>query len=109
MNLPAGITEAMVSEAKVRFGEDKVKLIDLPIDDEASGYKTVLAGVPSRTVISQYSRWIDTDRKKADEILVKACLCSHRDEVLADDGLFYGALTGIAELIPVRKGIVKNL
>ena len=107
--LPEGITEAMVADAKVKHGEDKVKLIDLPIDEEASAYKTVLACVPSRTVVGQYRRWAETDPKKADEIIVKACLLSHKYEVLADDGLFYGALAGIAELIPVRKAIVKNL
>jgi hypothetical protein len=107
--LPEGISEAMVADAKTKYGADKVKLIDLPIDEETTGYKTVLAVVPSRTVIGQYRRWAETDPKKADEIIVKACLLSHKDEVLADDGLFYGALSGIAELIPVRKAIVKNL
>ena len=107
--LPEGITEAMVADAKVKHGEDKVKLIDLPIDEENSAYKTVLACVPSRTVVGQYRRWAETDPRKADDIIVKACLLSHKDEVLADDGLFYGALSGIAELIPVRKAIVKNL
>lgn len=108
-DLPEGITEAMVADAKVKHGNDKVKLIEIPMDDESSVIKTVLAVVPSRTVLGQYRRWETTDPKKADEILVKACLLSHKEEVLADDGLFYGALTGIAELIPVRKGIVKNL
>ena len=107
--LPEGITEAMVAEAKAKYGNDKVKLIDIPQDDESSNFKTVLAVVPSRTVLGQYRRWESSDPKKSDEILVKACLLSHKDEVLADDGLFYGALTGIADLIPVRKGIVKNL
>ena len=107
--LPEGIPDAMVSDAKAKHGSDNVRLIGLPIDDEASGYKTVLAVVPSRMVVGQYRRWAETDPKKADEIMVKACLMSHRDEVLADDGLFYGALSGISELIPVRKAIVKNL
>ncbi len=108
--LPEGITPQMVAEAKAKHGEDKIRLIDLPRgDDESNGYKTILACVPSRTVIGQYRRWADSDPKKADEILVKACVLSHKDEVLADDGLFFGALTGITELIPVRKGIVKNL
>ena len=107
--LPEGITAAMVAEAKQKHGEDKIRLIEIPIDDEGSGYKTVLACVPSRTVVGQFRRWADTDPKKADEILVKACLLSHKEEVLADDGLFFGALSGIAELIPIRKAIVKNL
>lgn len=107
--LPEGITPDMVSAAMQKHGNDKIRLIEIPVDDESTGYKTVLACVPSRTVVGQYRRWVDNDPKKADEILVKACLLSHKDEVLADDGLFYGALSGIAELIPVRKANVKNL
>jgi hypothetical protein len=107
-DLPVGITAAMIAEAKAKHGEDKVKIIALPVDDESSAYKEVLACVPSRNIVGQYRRFADTDPKKADEILVKNCLLSHKDEVLADDGLFYGALSGIADLIPVRKAIVKN-
>ena len=109
ITLPENITPAMIADAKAKHGTDKVRLIDIPVDDEASGYKTVLAVVPSRTVIGQYQRFADSDPKKAQEILVKACLLSSKDEILADDGLFFGALSGIAELIPVRKAIVKNL
>lgn len=107
--LPEGISDEMVAKAINKHGKEKVKLIDLPLDDDGTGYKTVLACVPSRTVTGQYRRYSDVDPKKADDILVKACLLSHKEEVLADDGLFYGALNGISELIPVRKGIVKNL
>lgn len=106
--LPAGITAEMIAGAKTKHGDGNVKLLDLPLNDESTEFKTVLACVPSRAVLGQYRRFEDTDPKKADEILVKNCLLSHKDEVLADDGLFYGALTGIADLIPVRKAIVKN-
>ena len=106
--LPEGITQTMIDEAKAKHGRDKVRIIELPLDDEATAYKAILAVVPTRTVVGQYRRYADTDPKKADEILVKACVLSSKDEVLADDGLFYGALTGVAELIPVRKAIVKN-
>jgi hypothetical protein len=106
--LPEGITQAMIDEAKAKHGESKVKFIDLPLDDDSTAFKTVLACVPTRTVIGQYQTYSDKQPKKAEDILVKACLLSHKDEVLADDSLFYGALTGICELIPIRKGIVKN-
>jgi hypothetical protein len=106
--LPAGITQAMIDEAKVKHGEGKVKIVDIFKENSDEVEKTVLAVVPSRSIIGQYRRHVDTDPKKADEILVKNCLISHRDEVLADDGLFYGALSGIAELIPIRKAAVKN-
>jgi hypothetical protein len=108
VKLPEGITQEMIDEAKAKHGNDKVKFIDLPLDDESTAHKTVLATVPTRSTVGQYRRYADTEPKRADEILVKACLLSHKEEVLADDGLFYGALSGIAELIPVRKGIIKN-
>jgi len=107
--LPEGITEAMVSAARVKYGADKIRLIEIPIDDDSTGFLTVLAHVPSRTVVGQYRRYSETDPKKADEILVKDGLLSHKEQIMADDGLFYGALSGISELIPVRKAIVKNL
>lgn len=107
--LPEGITQEMVDQAKAKHGEGKVKCICLPKDDDNNEFLNVLAIVPSRAVVGQYRRYADSDPKKADEILVKNCLLSHKDEVLADDGLFFGAVTGLAELIPVRQGIVKNL
>jgi len=106
--LPQGITQAMIDEAKAKHGEGKVKFIDLPLDDDSTEFKTVLACVPTRTVVGQFQKFADSEPKKSQEILVKACLLSHKDEVLAEDGLFYGALNAIAELIPVRKGIIKN-
>lgn len=106
--LPEGITAEMIAEAKNKYGEDSVKFIDLPLNDDGSEYKTVLARVPSRAITGQYRRFAESDPNKADETLVKNCLLSHKEEVLADDGLFFGALSGIASLIPIRKGIVKN-
>ncbi len=106
--LPEGITAEMIANAKAKYGENKVKLIDLPVDDDCTAYKTVLATVPTRSIIGQYMRYDSTDPKKAQEILVKNCLLSHKTEVLNDDGLFYGVFGSLAELIPVRKGIIKN-
>lgn len=106
--LPEGITQEMIAEAKKKHGAEKIRLIDLPLDEAGTAYKTVLARVPDRPTVGQYRRFADADPKRADEILVKNSLLSHKEEVLADDGLFYGALEGIAQLIPVRKAIVKN-
>lgn len=94
--LPSGITEAMIAEAKQKYGEDKIRFVEVLTEDGSAVDITVLAVVPSRTVTGQYRRFADTDPKKADEVLVKACLLSHKDQVLADDGLFYGVLNGIA-------------
>lgn len=106
--LPEGITKEMVSAAKVKYGADKVKYIDILKENSDDVEKTVLACVPSRNIIGQYRRFCDTDPKKADEILVKNCLLSHKEEIIASDPLFYGAVNGLAEMIPMRRAIVKN-
>jgi len=106
--LPEGITQAMIDEAKVKYGANKVKFVDIMNEDGNAVELTVLAIVPSRTVTGQYRRYSETDPKKADDLLVKACLLSHKEQVMADDALVYGALNGIASLIPIRNGIVKN-
>jgi hypothetical protein len=106
--LPAGITAEMIAEAKTKHGEDKVKFIEVYNEENSDVELTVLACVPTRSVIGQYRRYADNDPKKADDILMKACLLSHKDAVMASDALFFGALTGIAELIPMRKSAVKN-
>jgi hypothetical protein len=106
--LPEGITKEMITEAKQKYGEGKVKLIELPKDDDGNETVTVLATVPSRSVLGQFQRFQTVDPKKADEIMVKNCLLSHKEIVLADDGLFYAALNALGELIPIRKGIIKN-
>jgi hypothetical protein len=106
--LPDGITQEMIDSAKAKYGADKVKLVEILSENGSEVEKTVLVIVPSRSVVGHYRRYSETDPKKADEIMVKNCLLSHLDEVLADDKLFYGALAGVAELIPVRKAAIKN-
>lgn len=105
----SGIDAAAIAAAKEKYGADKVKIIDLPTNEDETEFMSVLAVVPSRKIVGQYQRYSSTDPNKADEILVKNCLLTGLDAVLADDGLFYGAVTGIAQLIPIRKGIVKNV
>ncbi|MCV9929519.1 hypothetical protein OIU83_17795 [Flavobacterium sp. LS1R49] len=104
--LPEGVTREMINAAKVK-GLD-VKLAEVPVDDEGTT-RTFLVCVPSRTVLGQFRRFMDADPKKADEILVKNCLLSHKEEVLADDELFTGVMSTLSELIVIRKGTIKNV
>ena len=106
--LPEGITQSMIDEAKAKHGKDKVKFVQILKENSDDVEKTVLVVVPSRNIVGQFRRYCDTDPKKADDILVKNCLLSHKEEILANDELFNGALAGIAELIPSRKAIIKN-
>lgn len=104
--LPEGITQEMIDAAKAK-GLD-VRLAEVPVDDEGNT-RDFLVCVPSRTVLGQFRRFMDSDPKKADDLLVKACLLSHKAEVLADDDLFSGVMSTISELIVIRKGIIKNV
>lgn len=107
--LPIGITEEMVATAKNKFGNDNVKLAELPKDDDGNEVLSVLVRVPNRQVINEFTKWYDKNPGKAEDILVNACLLSHKDEVKADELLIMGAVNAIVTLIPVRKGTIKNL
>ena len=88
---------------KVLHG-DKLRSLLLPTDDENENFLEVLAIVPDRNVTGQFQKFITPDPKKAQEILVKNTLKTNKEEVLADDALFYAAFALIVELIPVRQG-----
>ena len=82
----------------------KLRSLHLPTDDENENFMEVLAIVPDRTTVGQFQKFINTDPKKAQEVLVKNTLKTSKEEVAADDALFYAAFSLIAELIPVRQG-----
>lgn len=108
VKLPEGITQSMIDEAKIKYGADKVKFVEILKENSDEVEKVVLASVPSRNIVGQYRRFMESDPKKADDILVKNCLLSHKEEIFANDALFMGAMNGIAELIPIRKANIKN-
>lgn len=108
--LPAGITQEMVNAAKEKHGENNIYIAELPLDDSGTGGTlAVLLCVPTRNVLGQYERWAEKEPNKAKEILVNGCLLNNKDQVKADDALFFTCVNAIADLIPIRKAIVKKL
>lgn len=107
--LPEGITQDMIDAAQAKFKPNHVNYAELPMDDDGNDYMTVLVRKPDRSVLSEFTKWVDKNPGKADEILVNSCLLSHKDQVKADDGLFQGAVDAIAQLISVRKARIKNI
>lgn len=100
-------TEFVKQEVKDRLKAehgDKLRSLLLPKDDYDTEYLEVLAIVPSRSIVGQFMKFVNADPKKAQEILVKNSLLTHKEEVLADDGLFSAAFGLITELIPIRQG-----
>ncbi|MCG8740207.1 hypothetical protein G1K77_13445 [Tenacibaculum finnmarkense] len=47
---------------------------------------------------------MQSDPKKGQEILVKNCLLTSKEEVVNDDGLFYAVAGLLMDLIPIRQG-----
>ncbi len=97
------VKEEVKKKLKAEHG-DKLRSLLLPKDDFDNDFVEVLAVVPSRTATGQFLKFVQSDPKKAQEILVKASLVTNKEEVLSDDGLFSAAFGLIAELIPVRQG-----
>lgn len=109
VELPVGVSQEMIDAWKERYGQDKVKIAFLPMDDDGNEYKEVIVRVPDRKTMSEVEKWLDKAPDKAKEIMINSCLLSHKEEVKADDGLFFGAVDAITKLMPIRSAIVKNL
>ncbi len=107
--LPAGVTAEQLTGWKERYGENKVKLALLPRDDDGNETMEAVVRVPDRKTMGEFEKWVDKNPDKAKEILINACVLSGKDEIKADEGLFYGAFDALVKLIPIRTAIVKNL
>lgn len=97
------VKQEVKEKLKTEYG-NKLRSLLLPKDDYDTEYLEVLAVVPTRSTTGQFMKFITSDPKKAQEILVKNSLLTNKEEVLADDGLFSAAFGLVAELIPVRLG-----
>lgn len=83
---------------------NKLKSLLLPLDDFGSQELEVLAIIPSRKVVGQAMRFMQSDPIKGQEILVKNCLLTSNEEVMKDDALFFAAAGLISDLMPIRQG-----
>lgn len=97
------VSQEVKASMKEIYG-DKLRSVILPLNDEATEEIEVLIIVPDRSVVGNSMKFMNSDPKKGQEILVKNCVVTDKERVLADDGLFYAAAGMITELIPIRQG-----
>lgn len=97
------VPKTVKEELKKKHGA-KLRSLHLPLDDLSIEEIEVLAIIPSRSVVGQSMKFMQTDPKKGQEILVKNCLVTSKEEVMNDDGLFYAAAGMLTDLIPIRQG-----
>lgn len=91
-----------------KIGENNLRRIELPLDDNNDETLEVIVCVPDRRTMGQYMKYQNVNPAKAQEILVKSCLLTDKEQVLADDALFMTCVSALAELIPIREQKIKK-
>lgn len=89
-------------------GEENLRRLELPTDDTGVDTLEVIVRVPNRKTLGQYLKFVQSNPAKAQEILVKNCVLTNLEAILDDDGLFLTACSQLAELIPIREGVIKK-
>lgn len=102
--MPTKYVAKEIKESLKKEHGDKLKSLILPMDDNGSEELEVLAVVPSRNIVGQAMKFMQSDPKKGQDILVKNCILTDKETVLNDDSLFYAAAGLLVELIPIRQG-----
>lgn len=89
-------------------GKEQLRRVELPLDDIGDEVIEVIVCVPDRRTMGQYLKYQNANPAKAQEILVKNCLLTDKDQVLNDDALFLTCVSALAEMIPVRESKIKK-
>ncbi len=100
-NLPQGVTPEMIQAWKEKHKH--IRLIRLQ-----KGFAAI-AHRPARNIVNQWEKFSDSDPNKARTILIENCVLFGKEEVLADDELFYSCAAAITEMIPISKAETENL
>ncbi|MGB1294863.1 MAG: hypothetical protein ACPG6V_05235 [Flavobacteriales bacterium] len=103
------ITKELKEQFIKEHGKNNLRIIEIPTNDAETEFMECLVLVPTRTIQSQYMKYIEVNFKKACDVLIKGCMLTGKEAVLADDALATSAVTGIAELIEIRQARVKKL
>lgn len=104
--LPVGVTAEMLKSLKEEYGDKRVRVFELPPDEDGEGEFGGVIVVPDRTVYGQFEKFIDKDPDRARKLLIQNCLfpTDKREAVLGDMNLFLPVSTTIIETLPLRKG-----
>jgi hypothetical protein len=103
------VDENVIQSFIDKHGKSKLRKLELPMDDIGLKKLEVIVLIPNRPTMSQFMKYIDSNPNKAQEILINQCLLTSKEEVYADDALFFSCFSGIADLFPIRQATIKNL
>lgn len=100
--------KTLSAETIAKVGGEK-NLRRLTLKDENEQEVEVIVSVPDRTTIGEYLKFANTNPLKSQEILINNCLVSeNKEQVKADDKLFFSCVAGIAEIIPIGAAKVEK-
>ena len=85
-----------------------LRILEIPTNESHKETIEVVAKVPTRNVTGQYMKWADSNPKKAQEILVRGCVITDREQIEADDFMFNTTIALLADLIPIGQGNIKK-
>lgn len=103
------VIDALKAQYPNKAQKNELKRLFLPLNELGTEELEVIACVPDRNTVTQFMRFVESQPKKAQELLVNQCLLTSKEEVMADDYLFFSCAGLIAELFPIRQGRLKNL
>ena len=88
-------------------GKENLRRLTIRDDDKKITLE-VISCIPDRTVLGEYLKYASNNPKKAQDILVNACLLTDVDQVLGSDALYNSCVSGIAETIPMAAAKVEK-
>ncbi len=103
------LTKEIISEFTSKYGKDKLRILEIPVDDSNSDFFQILVRIPDRNTMTQFMRFIENSPKKAQDILINQCVLTGKEQIEQDDAMYMSAVSGIAELFPIRQAVIKNL
>ncbi len=109
IELPEGVTQEMINAWKAKYGVREVKLATLSDADGSFDPFDIIVRVPDHTVMGQFQKYIESNPKKAQDILVNGCILHGKEKVKADKYMYSAAVDAIAQLIPAGQATIKNL
>lgn len=110
-NLPDGITQEMLTEAKRKHRS--VKTAEL-LDAEGNHIGFILVGNPSTFIQNEWEKYIDKDLQRAKGILINGCVpCNEHKEMIKNfeknSDEYMAVFDACAKMLPVGKSILKNV
>ena len=106
--LAGGITQEELSGWKLKYGNDRVKAVVVPIDDDGN---TVTGYVrkPDLKTIRAAGKFAETDPVRSGMILFDNCFLGGDDSISADDELRMSVISALNTLFKVRVATIKNV